>query len=442
LTLNNSSIIDNETRGIYNDGDLTLQNSTVSGNTVTGGGGGIIHGIVTVVNSTISNNSATGDGGGIYGGTVNIYSSTISGNSAGNRGGGIYNSNVDIQNSILVGNTASRNGPDCYGTLNTSGYNIIGNPTDCTYTPTTGDKVGADPLLGPLQDNGGPTFTHAIPITSPAIDVGNPSGCVDHRGIQLMTDQRDFPRVGTCDIGAYEYPTTVTRLYLPCVMRDYCAPMYMDDFHEPGSGWPIVSTADVQTEYLDDEYRVVVKSSYYWTGASSGFKASDHITAVDLRNTSAIVGSYGVIFSISDDWGEFYTFEIDRDGYYAVFKFNYGSWSTLINGWSDDIQTGSASNRIKVERNGTSIKIYANGVLLATLSDGSFTGLRRVGLIVSAYDYSWVDIRFDNFAVYPITCTEGAANIAQGGTQTYLWEAEFDGAWMSGSNTKDMRRGE
>jgi hypothetical protein len=63
----------------------------------------------------------------------------------------------------------------------------------------------ADPKLGPLQSNGGPTQTHALLPGSPAIDAGNPGGCRDKLGALLITDQRGFPRPAVgCDIGAYE----------------------------------------------------------------------------------------------------------------------------------------------------------------------------------------------------------------------------------------------
>jgi hypothetical protein len=76
----------------------------------------------------------------------------------------------------------------------------------------TGDLCFADPLLGPLQNNGGPTQTHALLARSPAIDAGNPSGCRDQFGAALTTDQRGFPRfvdgnndgAVRCDIGAFE----------------------------------------------------------------------------------------------------------------------------------------------------------------------------------------------------------------------------------------------
>ena len=62
-------------------------------------------------------------------------------------------------------------------------------------------------------------------------------------------------------------------------------------------------------------------------------------------------------------------------------------------------------NRLKVKRDGALIEAYANGELLASVSDGSYTGVRHVGLIVATYDVQIADVFFDNFVVYPVTCT-------------------------------------
>ena len=60
-------------------------------------------------------------------------------------------------------------------------------------------------MLSPLADNGGPTLTHELQLGSPAIDTGNPAGCLDAAGTALTVDQRGLARpVNACDIGAYE----------------------------------------------------------------------------------------------------------------------------------------------------------------------------------------------------------------------------------------------
>jgi len=219
LTINNSAISNNSSYydggGIRNFDALTLNNSTVSDNTAGDLGAGIHSdnsGTIILNNSTVSRNSTTGRyGGGIFGGNLSAHNSTISENMASLSGGGIASNLgvVTLQNTILAGNTAP-NSPDCNGTFGSSGYNIIGDISNCDFVAVTGDLINTDPLLGPLQDNGGPTFTHALLALSLAIDAGDPAGCADQDGNPLTTDQRGFNRTeGTgCDIGAYEADIT------------------------------------------------------------------------------------------------------------------------------------------------------------------------------------------------------------------------------------------
>ncbi len=174
--------------GISNDGGtLTLTNSTVSGNTADEFGGGLRNtgGTLTLTNSTVSGN------------TVN---DVFSGFAAGilNDGGGT----LRLTNTIVARNTATTN-PDASATFNSQGNNFFGDTTGATGFVAS-DLLNMDPLLGPLQNNGGPTNTHALLPGSPAVDAGTNSAC-------LLTDQRgevrqDGDANGTviCDIGAFE----------------------------------------------------------------------------------------------------------------------------------------------------------------------------------------------------------------------------------------------
>jgi hypothetical protein len=220
LTVSNSTVSGNiasSTRGgssgggIVNDGTLLLNNSTVSGNSASStrsSGGGIENtGSATISNSTFNRNSAVDIGGAIEspeGSTLKINNSTFSRNTAGT-GGAIstYNAPVTLQNSIVANNT----GGDCNGTVTSNGYNLSSDDT-CNFSGP-GDLSNTDPMLGPLQNNGGPTKTMALDSGSPAIDAGNPAGCTDGLGHLLKTDQRGKPRPDKedttgCDIGAFE----------------------------------------------------------------------------------------------------------------------------------------------------------------------------------------------------------------------------------------------
>jgi hypothetical protein len=232
LTLSGCAIVGNTTNGsgdgggIANEGVLTITNSTVSGNSAGSGnsnpffGGGIANtGALTIVNSTISDNRApenlTGSGGGIAnisGGVSTIASSTISGNaSSGNNacGGGIFNDaagSVTLRSTIIALNDAPGS-PDICGTITSQNFNLVGissggtiaNPQSFDQIGTTGAPI--DPLLGALQNNGGPTFTRALQSNSVAIDHGDPNSG--------SRDQRGYLRAGFPDIGAFEFRGTV-----------------------------------------------------------------------------------------------------------------------------------------------------------------------------------------------------------------------------------------
>jgi CSLREA domain-containing protein len=194
--------------GIDNFATLTLTNTTVSYNTADFCGGGIAsdRGTLTLTNTTVSNNTAS-CGGGIFnlGGGVLLTSNTVSNNTAhGQGGGGIANSGgtVRLTNTIVARNTATTN-PDAGGTFLSRGNNLIGDTTGASGFGSS-DLLNVNPLLGPLQDNGGPTDTRALLPGSPAVDAGNNTTC-------LFTDQRGEARKdgdgnGTviCDIGAFE----------------------------------------------------------------------------------------------------------------------------------------------------------------------------------------------------------------------------------------------
>jgi len=215
----NSSSYNGYGGGIYNMGNLSITRSSIQDNIALDGGGLSNNGTLNLNNTTISNNQASLIGGGIINSNdLTLNNTTISGNSAGGyTGGGIVNwgGSTSIANSILGGNTTANFGPDCYtpyGPIMSSGYNLIGNSSNCSFSSTMGDQVGTstspiNPRLGPLQDNGGGTLTHALLAGSPAIDHGNPAipGSSSNNAC-LVTDQRGIIRpVGLrCDIGAYE----------------------------------------------------------------------------------------------------------------------------------------------------------------------------------------------------------------------------------------------
>jgi len=179
--------------GIFSNGggaggaaSLTITSSALSGNTATTGGAIANDGSsgmanLTISNSTLSGNSASfGGGGGVNDNTANgtasitITNSTLSENTSANISmfkGGM----LDIGNTILK---AAASGVNLeigkLATVTSHGYNVCSD-NGGGFLNGPGDQINTDPMLGPLQDNGGPTFTHALLPGSPAIDAGDPN---------------------------------------------------------------------------------------------------------------------------------------------------------------------------------------------------------------------------------------------------------------------------
>jgi CSLREA domain-containing protein len=196
--------------GIFNNGTLTVTNSTFSGNSATSAGGGIfsLGGTTTVTNSTFSGNSANFAGGGIasFGGTLTVTNSTFSGNSAtssAGAGGGIANTSTATLRNTVMANSPS--GGNCAGTTITDGGYNIDDGTTCGFSAANHSMPSTDPqLAGRLANNGGPTKTIALKKGSPAIDAipKGTNGC----GTEIKEDQRGVkrPQGPGCDIGAFE----------------------------------------------------------------------------------------------------------------------------------------------------------------------------------------------------------------------------------------------
>lgn len=211
---------------------IRIRRSTFENNEAAGSGGAafLSESDVQITNSTFHGNAAGDDAGALWmvnalPNTATIASSTITGNTAnGNggsgRGGGIAGQAQDVllRNTIVAENSAPNGtGPDCADQPVSDGYNLIGAVNDCTFGAITGDQTGnlaspLSPVLGPIADNGGPTRTRLPLTSSPALDFGNPGGCLRADGVALVTDQRgetreaDGDEIGgpRCDIGAAE----------------------------------------------------------------------------------------------------------------------------------------------------------------------------------------------------------------------------------------------
>ena len=270
--------------GIANsDAAVTITSSTLSGNSADWGGaiaspsgqGGSAR--VNLNNSTISGNWAGYGGGGIVnnptccgGATVTVNNSTISGNSAG-EGGGIYNVNngggalLELRSAILKAGSLGENIFNAGGTVSSHGYNVSSDDGG-GYLTGPGDQINTDPLLGPLHDNGGPTFTHALLPGSPAMNTGDPKftppPSYDQRG-------PEFDRVmnGRIDIGSFEVQG-------PTPTATPCGRVWIERSPVPYNAGGMFATSD---------------GTYVYTGAGGDINAGHNdLLRYDPRNNSWI----------------------------------------------------------------------------------------------------------------------------------------------------------
>lgn len=240
MTITRSTVNENTATGsgggIANFGQLTVTTSTISDNqtqqfqgdraargeaSVAGGGGIFNDGTLSMTNATISRNFSSSAGGGVSngeGGSAKLLNCTLTQNFAGSIGGGLFVGQLGsgeyfrLRNTIVSGNSGSDESPDDIAAFKLEGSSTVPiSATFCligTFTPDSFKGVGNiinvnDPMLGDLEDNGGPTLTHLPLADSPVINKGNPSSA----GLPGR-DQRGFSfyrvRGGRVDIGAVE----------------------------------------------------------------------------------------------------------------------------------------------------------------------------------------------------------------------------------------------
>src|SRR5438034_4614339 len=178
--------------GIFSNGggaggnaSLIIINSALSGNAATTGGAIDNNGSsgmanLTISNSTLSGNSASFAGGGVNDNTANgtasitITNSTLSENTSANISM-FKEGMLDIGNTVLKAAVSGVNlDIGKLVTVTSRGYNVSSDDGGGFLTGP-GDQINTDPMLGPLQDNGGPTFSHALLPGSPAINAGDPN---------------------------------------------------------------------------------------------------------------------------------------------------------------------------------------------------------------------------------------------------------------------------
>src|SRR5438067_2072693 len=296
--------------GIFSNGggaggaaSLTIINSTFSGNAATTGGAienngssGIAN--LTISNSTLSGNSASFVGGGVDDhtasgtATVTITNSTLSENTSSNISmfkGGM----LDIGNTVLKAAVSGVNlDIGKLATVTSHGYNVCSD-NGGGFLNGPGDQINTDPMLGPLQDNGGPTFTHALLPGSPAINTGDPNFTpppfFDQRGPVFWRVRND-----RIDSGSFEVQVGTTPSPTPTATP--CASVGSWTEQTP---YPIAVFGHAVASQGGDVYsfggianNVAIANAYKYTPATNSWSAIASLPAARYGLTAVSDGTY------------------------------------------------------------------------------------------------------------------------------------------------------
>ena len=338
LTIDSSTISGNTAQGtaagayaggiyVMDAGINLILNSTISGNSANGtlGGGGVYHnqtvasgGSLTIKNSTISGNTALGTGakgGGIFQnqGTMYVDFSTIYGNSAAASGGNISasalsTSNISLYNTIVANPVAGGN-INNVAQVTSVGYNLFSDSPSAAIAVSPGVLINTNPLLGTLQNNGGPTQTLAIDTSSPAYNVGDPNvtgaPTFDQRGAGY-TRIRGF----NIDIGAYEvqvldaYNDTYAALEDVTLVRAAPGVLGNDDTSQgPISVYSVngeTSNVGQQITLLSGASLQMYADGRFVYGSATDWNGSDSFTYV-MTNGTKVSNSATVAVTVSSD---------------------------------------------------------------------------------------------------------------------------------------------
>ena len=266
-----------------------------------------------------------------------------------------------------------------------------------------GGSTGGQLVYFNINGGGGYAFTVQantwLSVTVPLAALGNPTTLSDLKWQDNSGNGQ--PTFYLDDISLIGRPSII---FLPAIFNDYCASQYFDDFSTQTGRWWVDDNADRTLGYVDEEYQILLKNTNSgWLQTPDLVLPNNYRIEVDAYQPSSDRDSHGLSFGIrwnGGDW-ESYQFLVYPPSQVYLLEKNYmnGTWVTLID-W-----TGSAAinldtpNHLRVDRVGTLIRLYINGVQVNTATDASFTGTGRdAGVRVYSGNSAPVDTRFDNFS--------------------------------------------
>lgn len=205
------------------------------------------------------------------------------------------------------------------------------------------------------------------------------------------------------------------RVYLPC-LNNACKPLYSDNFSNPASGWPIYDQGDYYSNYVNGEYRILIRDDYSWFAVTPGVSLEQndaYSITVDIRSPTSdqAYATHGIILGIYPYFSQFYEFDIGPDGYYSIYLFNQGYWYKQAEGYSSAIHLGTATNHLRIDYHYNLLDVYVNGQLITQVYASGLYG--RAGLMSFSYDKGGVDAYFDDFNIFHYTCQPGSVGESQ-----------------------------
>lgn len=180
---------------------------------------------------------------------------------------------------------------------------------------------------------------------------------------------------------------------------------YQEDFNNPPTGWPTLSIGEYEMRCQDGGFRILVKmpNDWAWAYHPSTSTLTNYAIEVDARPEPRLMRCcyyYGIVFGYVDD-DNYRLFCVDGiAGEYQIVKISGGTWSNLIDWTYPTYISARETDHLKVVCKGPEISVYANGSLLATVTDNSLQG-GRAGMVAGTRIVGdRANVLFDNFKVY------------------------------------------
>jgi hypothetical protein len=189
-----------------------------------------------------------------------------------------------------------------------------------------------------------------------------------------------------------------------CSRGDDQSPLFQDGFDDPRSGWGADERERFERGYKEGEYFVELHEPNWFTWAYPGKRFDDVSVEVDVYLASGSQGGHFGVLCRHVDLDNFYYFAISADGCYAIFRRVDGGDLEVLTGDgvrmapSPAIRTGRQTNHVVAVCQGNELRLYANGELLETVTDDTYTR-GDVGVGAGSGPEGDVRVQFDNFLV-------------------------------------------